>query len=107
VGVELYKRIQANIHLVYRGTSKQINVNKRNGKGVEVADVIFIKQSDFIIDKYYNDLLQVLTEDDNLRVRKNDMMELAKTDVVDFNRILKLFETRMEEKVNKLKEQKD
>jgi len=52
-------------------------------------------------------LLQVLTEDDNLRVRKNDMMELAKTDVVDFNRILKLFETRMEEKVNKLKEQKD
>jgi len=52
-------------------------------------------------------LLQVLTEDDNLRVRKNDMMELSKTDVVDFNRILKLFETRMEDKVNKLKEQKD
>jgi len=51
--------------------------------------------------------LQVLTEDDNLRVRKNDMMELSKTDVVDFNRILKLFETRMEDKVNKLKEQKD
>lgn len=58
-----------------------------------------------IIDKYWSELMQVLTEDENLRIRKNDMIELNKTDIVEFMRNLKLFETRTEAMLERAKAQ--
>lgn len=55
------------------------------------------------IDKYWADLLQVVTEDDNLRIRKGDMVELEKTDVLEFLTHISLFEKRIEQKLEKLK----
>jgi hypothetical protein len=42
-----------------------------------------------------------------LRIRKNDMAELGRTDVVEFFTILKLFEKRIEDRLKKLNEKKD
>ena len=58
------------------------------------------------VEKYWNDLLQVLTEDENLRIRKGDMNELLRSDIKDFYQHIRLFEDRMEEKIQKLEEQK-
>lgn len=58
-----------------------------------------------LIDKYYSDLLQVLTEDEHLRVRRGDMTEFERTDIVEFMRNLKLFEQRMEKMTEQLKQQ--
>ncbi len=63
---------------------------------------MYFEQSDLERTKYWNDLFQVLTEDENLRIRKGDMMNLAKTDVVEFMGSLSLFEKRMEDKIASL-----
>ena len=56
-----------------------------------------------MIDKYWNELLQVLTEDENLRIRKSDMVELERTDIVELLGSVFYFEKRMEEKAEQLK----
>lgn len=56
------------------------------------------------VDKYWNDLLQVLTEDD-LRIRRGDMVELEKSDIRDFLTNLKLFEDRLEQRAQQLADQ--
>lgn len=55
--------------------------------------------------KHYNDLLQVLTEDENLRIRKGDMVDLMRANVLDVMQHIILFEERIEEKLQRLKEQ--
>lgn len=56
------------------------------------------------IDKYWADLLQVVTEDENLRIRKGDMIELEGTDILEFLTHISLFEKRIEKKLEQLKE---
>lgn len=68
---------------------------------------MYIKQEQLLIDIKYNDLFQVLTEDDNLRIRKGDMVELGRADIIDFLQHVKLFEKRIEERLKKLNEKKD
>lgn len=46
--------------------------------------------------------MQVLTEDDNLRIRKTDINELRRTDVVQFMMNVRYFEERMDERIAKL-----
>lgn len=58
-----------------------------------------------MVEKQWSDLLQILTEDENLRIRKGDIVSLERTDIVDFMRNLKLFETRMESLAQKIKDQ--
>ena len=55
-------------------------------------------------DRYWTELLTVLTEDENLRLRKNDFDQLKRTDIREFLMQLKIFEERCEERLNKLKE---
>lgn len=57
------------------------------------------------VDKYWADLLQVLTEDDNLRIRKSDMVELERSDILEVITHIALFEDRIEEKLEKIKAQ--
>lgn len=59
-----------------------------------------------MIDKYWNEMLQVLTEDENLRIRKGDMMELERTEIREFCHHLKLFEDRIEQRVAQLEKLK-
>lgn len=59
------------------------------------------------IDKYWADLLQILTEDENLRIRKKDMVELERTDVIEFMMHVKLFEKRIEEKLAQAQKNKE
>lgn len=56
-----------------------------------------------MVDKYWADLLQVITEDENLRIRKKDMVELERTEIIEFMTHLKKFEERIEEKLAKMK----
>lgn len=57
-----------------------------------------------MVDKYWEELLQVLTEDENLRIRKTEINELKKTDVVEFMMNVRYFEDRMDERIKKLNE---
>lgn len=109
MGDEFYRRIQRNISRVYYGPSKPSRGggNDRGGKKLEKKkeQYIYLEQHDLLIDKYYSDLLQVLTEDEHLRVRRGDMTEFERTDIVEFMRNLKLFEQRMEKMTEQLKQQ--
>lgn len=44
-----------------------------------------------------------MTEDENLKIRKNDMMQLERTDAVTFFIELQSFEDRMKNRLNKAK----
>lgn len=46
--------------------------------------------------------MQVLTEDENMRIRKHDMNELGRCDVVEFFTNVKYFEDRVEKKMENL-----
>jgi len=50
-------------------------------------------------------LLTILTEDDNLRMRKNDFDKLKATEIREFLMMLKTFEARLEEKKQNLEKQ--
>ena len=63
---------------------------------------MYFEQSDLAISKYWNDLYQALTEDENLRIRKGDMNNLRRTDIVEFMTNLSFFEKRMEDKIASL-----
>lgn len=58
------------------------------------------------IEKYWNELLQIITEDENARVRKSDIVALKETDIVEFMCNLKFFEKRVEEKLANLNKMK-
>ena len=58
-------------------------------------------------DFYWTDLLTILTEDDNLRMRKNDFDKLKGTDICEFLMMLKTFEARLEERKNNLETQRN
>jgi hypothetical protein len=53
-------------------------------------------------DKYWAETLQALTEDENGRIRKNDIEALQRTDIVEFTTNLKFFEKRQQERIDQL-----
>ena len=53
------------------------------------------------IDKNYSEMIQVMTEDDNMRVRKDDYDKLLRTDICEFFTILKTMEDRIEKRIEK------
>lgn len=55
-----------------------------------------------MIDKTWVDLLQVITEDENLKVRKHDIDALWRTEVREFYTHLKQFEERIDQRVEKV-----
>ena len=46
-------------------------------------------------------MIQVMTEDDNMRVRKDDYDKLLRTDICEFFTILKTMEDRIEKRIEK------
>lgn len=63
---------------------------------------MYIQQNDVLIDKTWSELLHVITEDENLRVRKQDIDAFWKTDVVEFYTHLKQFELRVDERTERV-----
>ena len=61
-----------------------------------------MEESGLLEDKYYNELLQVLTGDENFKIRKTEIDSLMKTDIVDFFQHLNFFEKSVNEKIKRL-----
>lgn len=59
-----------------------------------------------IIDRYWNETLQAITEDENNRIRKRDMIELERSDIVEVVSSIGIFEKRLEERLQQLKKVK-
>lgn len=51
--------------------------------------------------------MQALTEDENLRIRKTEINELKKTDIVEFMGNVRYFEERMDERLKSFNDLKN
>lgn len=53
-------------------------------------------------DKYWNELLQTLTGDENFKIKKTEIDSLLRTDTIDFYQHLEFFEKSVENKFKRL-----
>lgn len=98
----MYQRVQRNVSIVYRGTSRKPDKQKQPDEELK-----YFAHHDLAVDKYWNELMQALTEDENLRIRKTEINELKKTDIVEFMGNVRYFEERMDERLKSFNDLKN
>jgi hypothetical protein len=58
------------------------------------------------IEKYWNELLQVLTSDDNFKLRKTEIDSLWQTETIEFFQHLNFFDGNIEERIKRIQNAK-
>lgn len=58
-------------------------------------------------EKYWSELLQVLTGDDNFKIRQTEIEALKRSDTLEFYQHLNFYEHSMSEKIKRLNNKKN
>ncbi len=61
-----------------------------------------MEEEELIEDKYWNELLQTLTGDDNFKIRKTEIDSLNKTETIEFFQHLNYFQSSVTTKLKKM-----
>lgn len=68
-----------------------------------VEKLKYCEEEQYLIQKYWNELLQSITSDEGLKVRKTEIDSLLNTETVEFYQHLHFYKELLQEKLRRVK----